>query len=94
MEKDITMAHALVLKNRLESLGAQVVLAVSPQQDNSSKVEMTDRVALAKEQRADFYVSLHCNSIDANANGLKPMGPRSIIMKTTPSCWRIPSWKR
>lgn len=74
MEKDITMAHALVLKNRLESLGAQVVLAVSPQQDNSSKVEMTDRVALAKEQRADFYVSLHCNSIDANANGLKPSG--------------------
>ena len=74
MEKDITMAHALVLKNRLESLGAQVVLAVSPQQDNSLKVEMTDRVALAKEQRADFYVSLHCNSIDANANGLKPSG--------------------
>ena len=31
-------------------------------------------MALAKEQRADFYVSLHCNSIDANANGLKPSG--------------------
>lgn len=74
VEKDITMAHALVLQNRLESLGAQVILAVSPDQDNSTKVEMTDRVELAKENEADFYISLHCNSIAANSNGLKPSG--------------------
>ena len=74
VEKDITMAHALVLQNRLESLGAEVILAVSPDQDNSTKVEMTDRVELAKENEADFYISLHCNSIAANSNGLKPSG--------------------
>lgn len=32
VEKDINMAHALVLKNRLESLGAEVILAVQPDQ--------------------------------------------------------------
>lgn len=74
MEKDITMAHALVLKNRLESLGAQVVLAVTPNQDTSRKVEMTDRVEMARENHADFYVSLHCNSIAENANGLNANG--------------------
>ena len=73
-EKDITMAHALVLKNRLESLGAEVILAVSPQQDNQSKVEMTDRVEMARENHADFYVSLHCNSVAETTNGLKPTG--------------------
>lgn len=74
VEKDITMAHALVLQNRLESLGAKVILAVSPDQDNSTKVEMNDRVELARENEADFYISLHCNSIATNANGLKPSG--------------------
>ena len=74
VEKDITMAHSLVLKNRLESLGANVILAVQPDQDISSKVEMTDRVELTRKNKADFYVSLHCNSIAANANGLKPSG--------------------
>lgn len=74
VEKDINMAHALVLKNRLESLGAEVILAVQPDQDNSQKVEMTDRVEMARENEADFYISLHCNSIDASANGLKPSG--------------------
>ena len=68
------MAHALVLENRLESLGAEVILAVQPDQDNSQKVEMTDRVEMARENEADFYISLHCNSIDASANGLKPSG--------------------
>lgn len=74
VEKDINMAHALVLKNRLESLGAQVILAVEPDQDTSSKVEMTDRVELTRKYQADFYISLHCNSIGSNDNGLKPSG--------------------
>lgn len=74
VEKDINMAHALVLKNRLESLGAKVILAVQPDQDTSSKVEMTDRVELTREYEADFYISLHCNSIGSNSNGLKPSG--------------------
>ena len=74
VEKDINMAHALVLKNRLESLGAQVILAVEPDQDSSSKVEMTDRVELTRKYQADFYISLHCNSIGSNDNGLKPSG--------------------
>ena len=73
-EKDITMAHSLVLKNRLESLGATVILAVSPQQDTQSKAEMTDRVEMARENHADFYVSLHCNSVAETTNGLKPAG--------------------
>lgn len=68
------MAHALVLKNRLEGLGANVILSVQPDQDTSRKVEMTDRVEMARKDKADFYVSLHCNSIDTNANGLKPSG--------------------
>ncbi len=74
VEKDITMAHSLVLKNRLESLGAQVILTVAPDQDKGSKVEMTDRVEMTRENKADFYVSLHCNSISTTANGLKPSG--------------------
>lgn len=74
VEKDINMAHALVLKNRLESLGAKVILTVSPDQDNSTKVEMNDRVQMARDNEADFFISLHCNSIAATSNGLEPSG--------------------
>ena len=74
MEKDITMAQALVLKNRLESLGAKVILTVKPNQPKDQKVEMTDRIEVTRKTKADLYLSLHCNSISATANGLKPSG--------------------
>lgn len=73
-EKDIAMAQGLVLKNRLESLGAEVFLTILPDHPKDHKVELTDRVEKARESKADFYISLHCNSIAENANGLKPEG--------------------
>ncbi len=38
------------------------------------KESFNDRMQPAQDALADFYLSLHCNSIATNLNGLKPNG--------------------
>ena len=67
-ESDITRATAIAVKKRLESLGATVILADAKEE----KTTTTDRLGPSEAGKADFYVSLHCNSI--SGNGLTPNG--------------------
>ena len=67
-ESDITRATAIAVKKRLESLGATVILADAKEE----KTTTTDRLGPSEAGKADFYVSLHCNSI--SGNGLTPKG--------------------
>ena len=73
-EDDITMAHALALQKRLESLGASVIMSVPTTLPQSKKVVLHERVQITREAEADFFVSLHCNSVGGTANDLKSKG--------------------
>ncbi len=59
MEKDITLASAVAVQKRLESLGAKVVLCRTGDDD----VDMNQRMQITLENRADLFISLHCNSL-------------------------------
>ncbi|MEG0853179.1 MAG: N-acetylmuramoyl-L-alanine amidase [Angelakisella sp.] len=68
VEKDITYATTIAVKKRLESLGATVILS----QRGEGKSTVSDRMQASSDGKADFYISLHCNSVAGN--GLKPNG--------------------
>lgn len=70
MEKSINYDTALAVQKRLEKLGATVVLTRSGDETQS----LSDRMWVSQEQKADFFISLHCNSTAAGVNGLKPEG--------------------
>ena len=73
-EDDITMAHAIALQKRLESLGATVVMTVPQNLSQQEKVVLHERVEITRQAEADFFVSLHCNSVGGTANDLKSKG--------------------
>jgi len=72
-ESDITANTAIAVKKRLESLGAEVLLEGSGV-TKKTKADYVERMMPAYTNKADFFISLHCNSIGTNQNGLKPNG--------------------
>lgn len=74
VENDITMAHAIALQKRLESLGATVVMSVTTDLPEDEKIVLHDRVDMTRQAEADFFISLHCNSVGGSANDLKAKG--------------------
>ena len=77
-EKDLNLATAIAVRNRLESLGAKVIMTRT---DDSNKT-FDQRLTPALEQRADFYISLHHNSTTAGADGTKPNGIEVYYFET------------
>lgn len=73
-EKDITLATATALQNRLTALGAEVVMTVDDTLSKDKKVELTERNQIALENKADVFLSLHCNSVAETSDGTKPSG--------------------
>ncbi len=69
MEKDITLATAIAVQKRLESLGATAYLCRS----DDSDLSMNDRMTMTRARDADLFISLHCNSVGyaQNANTAK-----------------------
>ncbi len=63
MEADITMAHAIATQKRLESLGANAIISVPQNLSNQEKFVLHQRVQLTRDEEADFFISLHCNSL-------------------------------
>jgi len=57
-EKDITLQIARQLKRRLEKQGARVVLT----RGGDETVDLPRRAAIANDEEADLFVSLHLNS--------------------------------
>ncbi len=68
MEKDITLATAIAVQKRLESLGAQVMMTRS----DDSNPSINERMDATTD--ADLYISLHCNSIGYTQDANKPQG--------------------
>jgi N-acetylmuramoyl-L-alanine amidase len=67
MEKDVTLAVARRLKAALEArMGVRVILT----RDGDATVDLDERAALANNNKADLFVSLHANaSVRASAAG-------------------------
>lgn len=72
-EASINKATTIAVQKRLESLGATVLLSggATITEGTASYVQ---RMMPAYTNKADFFLSLHCNSIGVNQNGLKPNG--------------------
>ncbi|MFS1517133.1 N-acetylmuramoyl-L-alanine amidase [Bacillus sp. SCS-151] len=65
-EKNIVLKVAKLVEQRLAELGAHVVMT----RDDDTKLELQDRVDIAKENYADIFVSIHANSsTNQDANG-------------------------
>ncbi|MDX1547446.1 MAG: N-acetylmuramoyl-L-alanine amidase [Rhodothermales bacterium] len=63
-EKDITLDVARRLRRRLDAYGAFDVLMT---REDDRKVHLRERVAFAREQRADLFVSIHVNALPDTA---------------------------
>lgn len=69
-EAEINLAAAIAVQKRLESLGAEVVMMRTEEED----VSMNDRMTMTRKADADFFVSLHSNSAGYEVNGNKTSG--------------------
>lgn len=63
VEKDINLAVALKLKAILEDNKVQVILTRSSDED----VSLSERTSVANGSDADFFISLHCNYFEEDA---------------------------
>jgi N-acetylmuramoyl-L-alanine amidase len=87
-EKTATLEVVLQLKENLEGLGYDVFLT----RESDEYVALEKRVDMTNKQKADLFVSIHFNALDATevkgveAYGLVPQGqPASDKDKVTPS---------
>lgn len=61
-ESAINLATGLALKNKLELLGASVMMT----RTTDANPSLNSRMMLAKQNRADFYISLHANAVSGD----------------------------
>ncbi|AOQ24726.1 hypothetical protein MTAT_04750 [Moorella thermoacetica] len=72
-ESDVTLAVCLQLRDILVAQGIEVFLTRDgdyvPGGVNEINADLAARCRLANEQRADYFISVHCNSASAAAHG-------------------------
>jgi len=69
-EKHLNLINTLKLAERLESLGAKVILT----RDTDVDISLQGRVNLSREHRPDLFVSLHINSVAETTNATNVQG--------------------
>lgn len=69
VEKDITLAVVMRMKELLEEEGVEVVLT----RDSDEAISLEDRTIVANGSEADLFVSIHCNYYegDSTVSGLE-----------------------
>ena len=60
VEKDVTLEFATLLKSRLEASGKYRVVMT---RSDDTFVELSQRVAIARDQRAQLLISIHCDAL-------------------------------
>lgn len=63
-EASVNLAVAKVMKRYFEARGAKVVMI----QDGTRELSLQDRVAMAWQGRADFFISIHCDACPEGQN--------------------------
>ena len=63
VEKDINLSVALKLKAILENDNIEVILTRSTDEN----MNLADRISVANDSNADFFISLHCNYYEKDA---------------------------
>jgi N-acetylmuramoyl-L-alanine amidase len=69
LEKDLTLGFALVLRSKLEATGKYRVMMTRA---DDTFIELTERVQIARQQRAQLLISIHCDALargDGEAQG-------------------------
>jgi N-acetylmuramoyl-L-alanine amidase len=69
LEKDLTLEFATVLRSKLEATGKY---RVQMTRSDDTFVELSERVAIARQQRAQLLISIHCDALargDGEAQG-------------------------
>lgn len=79
MEKNINLMITNYAKERLEALGATVIMARS----DDTAVSLADRVTQILAAKPDLSISIHSNSIDASADYTKTGGFRAYYTYDT-----------
>jgi len=59
-EKDINLINSIKLAERLEALGAEVILI----RDEDTEHSLMERIMVSRAARPDMFISIHANSID------------------------------
>jgi N-acetylmuramoyl-L-alanine amidase len=67
MEKDVTLDIAKKLRDKLTRTGRYRVLLT---REDDRKVYLKERVAFAKDNNADLFISIHLNSLPAKASNI------------------------
>jgi N-acetylmuramoyl-L-alanine amidase len=66
LEKSITINTAIILKQKLEQLGAKVIMT----RNSDSYVSLKNRTLISNNETADAFLSLHYDSASGNASGI------------------------
>ncbi|MEG2039046.1 MAG: N-acetylmuramoyl-L-alanine amidase, partial [Oscillospiraceae bacterium] len=69
-EDDLTLAAVLATSKRLESLGAKVII---PRKTDTA-MTMDERMNISEAAKADFFISMHYNSIATGVNASSARG--------------------
>ena len=64
-EKDFTLAAATAIQNRLEGLGADVIMT----RTDDSDINLNERMEISIDNNSDFFISVHYNSATPTAAG-------------------------
>jgi N-acetylmuramoyl-L-alanine amidase len=73
-ERELNFANALMLKKRLEQLGATVILT---RDSNTQSLTLFERMQIAQDNLPDFFISIHHNSVSESADVHKASGVES-----------------
>lgn len=93
VEKDITLAAAHILKGQLEADGRYKVYLT---RETDTYIALDDRVSLARDWRADLFISLHADAAGspsvagASVYTISARGERRIDAEADKNNWKIP----
>jgi N-acetylmuramoyl-L-alanine amidase len=80
-EKDLVLQIARRVKRRLERLGGRVVLT----RDRDQGLPLANRAALANSLKADFFISIHLNSMPTAQARASSSGVETYFLSADPS---------